>query len=126
MTSSKQRVVAGGVTSGLAAVLFAFSGVMKLVGGEQVAAGMEHLGLPAHLIVPIAILELACVVVYLVPATSFLGAVLLTGYLGGAVLAHLRVGDPFFVPILLGAVVWLGLYLRERRLHELLPSRKAR
>lgn len=119
-------MVAGGVISGLAAAVLAFSAAMKLAGGEQVAVGMAHLGLPDHLIVPIAVLELACVVIYLVPATSMLGAVLLTGYLGGAILAHLRVGDPVLVPALLGGVVWLGLYLRERRLHELLPLRKAR
>jgi hypothetical protein len=126
MDRSRRPIVAGGVVSGLAAATLVFSAAMKLAGGEQVVAGMAHLGLPDHLIVPIAVLELACVALYLVPATSVLGAVLLTGYLGGAILAHLRVGDPVVVPALLGGVVWLGLYLRERKLHELLPLRRAR
>ncbi len=85
--------------------------------------GMAHLGLPESLIVPLGILEISCVVIYLIPATSVLGAILLTGYIGGAICAHVRVGDPFFIQIALGICVWLGLYLRENRLKELIPVR---
>ena len=85
--------------------------------------GMAHLGLPESLIVPLGILEISCVAIYLIPATSMLGAILLTGYIGGAICTHLRVGDPFFFQIVLGVCVWLGLYLRENRLRELIPVR---
>jgi hypothetical protein len=73
---------------------------------------------------PLAILEISCVVIYLIPATSVLGAILLTGYIGGAICTHLRVGDPFFLQIAIGIFVWLGLYLRESRLQELIPLRR--
>jgi len=96
---------------------------MKLKGGAEVMQGMAHLGLPESLIMPLAILEISCVVIYLIPATSVLGAILLTGYIGGAICTHLRVGDPFFIQIALGIFVWLGLYLRENRLKALIPLR---
>jgi hypothetical protein len=73
--------------------------------------------------VPLGILEISCVAIYLIPATSVLGAILLTGYIGGAILAHLRIGEPIFMQIALGGCVWLGLYLRENRLKQLIPVR---
>jgi hypothetical protein len=79
--------------------------------------------LPESLLLPLAILELSCLVIYLIPPTSVTGAVLLTGYIGGAICTHWRVGDPFYVQIVLGILVWLGLYLRESRLKGLLPVR---
>ena len=85
---------------------------------------LTHLGLQASLIGPLAALELTCLALYLVPQTSVLGAVLLTGYLGGAILAHLRVGDPFVIQALLGVLVWAGLYLRDTRVRALLPLRR--
>jgi len=97
---------------------------MKMKGGAEVMQGMAHLGLPESLVMPLAILEISCVVIYLIPATSVLGAILLTGYVGGAICTHLRVGDPFFVQIVLGMSVWLGLYLRETRLKDLVPLRR--
>jgi len=106
--------------------MFLMSAFMKVKGGAEVTQGMEHLGLPESLILPLAILELACVVIYLIPATSILGAILLTGYIDGAIGAHLRAGDPIFVPIGLGIFVWAALYLREDRLKLLIPPRTAR
>src|SRR3989449_10906971 len=99
------------------------SAFMKLKGGAEVMQGMAHLGLPESLIMPLAILEISCVVIYLIPATSVLGAILLTGYIGGAICTHWRVGGPFFIQIALGIFVWLGLYLRENRLKALIPLR---
>jgi len=96
---------------------------MKLQGGPELSKGMAHVGLPESLVVPLAILEITCVVVYLIPMTAVLGAILLTGYLGGAICTHLRVGDPYFVQIALGILVWLGIYLRENRLKAVLPLR---
>ena len=83
------------------------------------------LGYPADMLSALAVLELFCTVVYIVPRTAVLGAVLLTGYLGGAVATHVRVGDAFVVPLLLGVLVWAGLYLRDERVRALLPLRKA-
>lgn len=114
-------VWAGRAISALTALVFVISASMKLKGGAEVMQGMAHLGLPESLIVPLAILEVLCVVVYLIPATSVLGAILLTGYMGGAICTHVRVGDPVFIQIALGALVWLGLYLRETRLRALIP-----
>src|SRR5713101_5653863 len=113
----------GRVVSVLAALLFGISSFMKLKGGAEVTQGMAHLGLPESLITPLAILEISCVVVYLIPATSILGAILLTGYIGGAICTHLRVGDPYYIQIALGMFVWLGLYLRDNRLKALIPLR---
>jgi len=111
------------VISILVSLVFVGSAFMKLKGGTEVAQGMAHLGLPELLIVPLATLEVSCVAIYLIPATTVLGAILLTGYMGGAICTHLRVGDPFFIQIALGIFVWLGLYLRERRLAGLIPLR---
>jgi len=97
---------------------------MKMKGGPEVFQGFGHLGLPESMRIPLAILELSCLLVYLIPPTAMLGAVLLTGYLGGAICTHWRVGDPFIVQVVLGLVVWLGLYLREGRLRILLPVRR--
>ena len=114
----------GRVISGLVSLIFVVSALMKLLGGAEVKQGMAHLGLPESLIMPLAILEISCVVVYLIPVTAVLGAILLTGYVGGAICTHWRVGDPVLVQIALGILVWLGLYLREARLKALIPLRR--
>ena len=123
MAASGKIVWVGRGISVLVSLVFLMSAFMKLKGGAEVMQGMAHLGLPASLILPLAILEVSCVVIYLIPATSILGAILLTGYIGGAICTHWRVGDPFFIQIALGIVVWLGLYLRENRLKALIPLR---
>jgi len=123
VATSGKVVWVGRVISVLLSLLFAMSAFMKLKGGAEVMQGMAHLGLPESLIMPLAILEISCVVIYLIPATSVLGAILLTGYIGGAICTHWRVGDPFFIQIALGIFVWLGLYLRENRLKALIPLR---
>jgi len=115
----------GRVMTALVGLMFSFSAVMKFVGGEPVVQAMTHLGLSESMIVPLGILELACVVAYLVPATSVIGAILLTGYTGGVILTHWRVGDPFIVPIVLGLAIWGGLWLRDARLKDLMPLRKS-
>jgi len=71
----------------------------------------------------LGIVEIACTIIYLIPQTSVLGAILLTGYLGGATATHARVGEPFIFPVLLGVLVWLGIYLRCGRLRAILPIR---
>ncbi|HNP82428.1 MAG: DoxX family protein [Nitrospira sp.] len=113
----------GRVISGLLACLLAMSAAMKLVGGREVIEGFARMGLPESLRVPLGVLELVCVLVYVFPATSVMGAILLTGYVGGTIVTHLRIGEPVVFQIALGLLVWLGLYLRESRLKSLLPLR---
>ena len=119
----KAAWVGRGITV-LVSLLFLLSAFLKLKGGPELVQGIAHLGLPESMMVPLAILEVACVVIYLIPATSVLGAILLAGYIGGAICTHWRVGDPIFIHIVLGLLIWLGLYLREPRLKELIPLRK--
>jgi hypothetical protein len=114
----------GRVISVLVTLAFAMSATMKLMGGPDLAEGMEHLGLPESIVTPLAILEMTCAAIYLIPATSVVGAILLTGYIGGAICTHWRVGDPFIIPIGIGVLIWLGLYLREDRLRALIPTRR--
>ena len=113
----------GRVISGLLACLLAMSAAMKLVGGREVIEGFARMGLPESLRVPLGVLELVCVLVYVFPATSVMGAILLTGYVGGTIVTHLRIDEPLVFQIALGLLVWLGLYLRESRLKSLLPLR---
>lgn len=114
---------AGRVISGLIALLLTMSAVMKLMGGAEVMAGFTRMGLPESLRIPLGILEFSCVAIYLIPATSVTGAILLTGYIGGAIVTHLRIGEPIYMQIALGMLIWLGLYLREQRLKALIPLR---
>jgi hypothetical protein len=123
MAATGKVVWVGGTISVLASLLFFFSAYMKLKGGPELAEGMAKMGLPETMVLPLAILELTCVILYLIPPTSVLGAVLLTGFLGGAICTHWRVGDPFYIHVILGGFIWLGLYLREDRLKSLLPLR---
>ena len=125
MAAASGRVVwVGRVISVLASLVFLMSASMKLKGGPELTEGMAHLGLPDSMVLPLAILEISCVVVYLIPTTSVLGAILLAGYVGGTICTHWRVGDPFLVQIVLGISVWLGVYLREDRLRALIPLRR--
>jgi hypothetical protein len=123
MAAGGKVVWFGRVLSVLASLVFLMSAAMKLKGGPDVAQGMAHLGLPDSMVRPLACVEISCVVIYLIPATSVLGAILLAGYMGGAICTHWRVGDPFVLQAALGLTVWLGLYLRESRLRALLPLR---
>lgn len=124
MAVSRGRLWTGRVVTTLVSLMFLMSAGMKFKGGPEVAAGMGHLQIADSMLLPLAILELACVAVYVVPPTAVLGAVLLTGYVGGIILTHWRVGDPVVIPIVLGLMVWLGIYLREPRLAALLPLRR--
>jgi hypothetical protein len=113
----------GRVLSGLAILLFAFSSTFGLLKPDMARQGFAKYGYPESAFLRITITEMACAVVYAIPPTSILGAILLTGYLGGATATHVRVGEPFFLPVMVGVVVWLGLYLRDPRLRALVPLR---
>ena len=128
-TSSKTAVVAGRILSGLAAAFLVFDSVGKLLRVQPVVEGTASLGYPVSVIFPLGVTLLTCVFVYLMPRTAVLGALLLTGYLGGAVATHVRVGSPVFshvlFPTYVAALVWGGLMLRDRRLRAFLPVRRA-
>ncbi len=124
MAATKKLVVTGWIITILLSLMFLMSGAMKFMGGPQVEQGLTHLGIPTSMVIPLGILELSVLVIYLIPATSVLGAILMTGYVGGIIVTHWRVGDPVLIPIILGLMIWLGLYLREPRLKELIPLRR--
>jgi hypothetical protein len=116
----------GRVLSAIPAVMLTMSAAMKLAGRPEVVdAFVGHFGFQASALAPIGVVELACVALYLVPRTAVLGAILMVGYLGGAVVTHVRVGEGFAAPLLLGVVAWGGLFLRDERLRALLPLRRA-
>lgn len=119
---SKGTLWTGRVLSYLPCLLLLFSGAMKLVQPPALDEGFAELQVPISLAVAIGLLEIGCTVIYLIPRTAVLGAILLTGYLGGAILTHLRIGDPSWVmPLLLGVALWGGLWLRDPRLKALMP-----
>ena len=120
-----KRIWAGRVVSVVVTLPFAMSAVMKLMRHPEVIKGMSHLGLPESLIMPLGVIELLCVVLYLVPKTSIFGAILFTGYVGGAIVTHLRMGEPVYLHIALGIAIWLGLYLRRPQLRQLFWAPRA-
>jgi hypothetical protein len=120
---SKKARWAGWIISVLPVLMLLMSAAMKFSKPPPVVEGFAHLGYPERLALGLGILEVAVAVVYLIPQTAVLGAILVTGYLGGATATHVRVGDPFFMPIVLGVLAWLGLFLRDRRLRALIPLR---
>jgi len=124
--ASRKMLWAGRIASSLPALFLLVDGVMKLLKPVAVVDATVGLGYPESVIVGLGMVLLACTVLYLIPRTSVLGAILLTGYLGGAVATHVRVGGglfPISFPIILGVLIWGGLYLRDERLRTLLPLR---
>jgi hypothetical protein len=120
---SKPVFWASVVISAVPVLLLLFSAVMKLMKPQMVVDGFAHLGWPESMTPVLAALELSCTAIYLIPRTAVLGAILLTGFLGGAIATHLRIGEPVYVQAGLGVLVWLGLFLREPRLRALIPWR---
>jgi len=119
---SKAMRWTGRVLSALPALFLLMDGAMKLVKPEVVVKATVELGYPENVILPLGIVLLACTILYLIPQTAVLGAILLTGYLGGAVATHVHVGNGVFemlFPVALGAMVWGGLALRHDRLRDL-------
>lgn len=123
--ASKRMLWTGRVLSALPVLLFVITGMFGLLNPVAALQGFAHYGYPDSAMLPITIVEIACVIVFVIPRTSVLGAILLTGYLGGATATHVRVGEPFFLPIVAGVVVWAGLFLRDGRLRALIPLRSA-
>ena len=123
---SKRALWAGRIISVLPALFLLADGIMKLVKPAPVVEATVHLGYAESVIVPLGIVLCICTVLYLIPMTSILGAILLTGYLGGAVATHVRAGEGMFsiiFAVAFGVLLWLGLYLRDARLRTLVPLR---
>ena len=121
---SKKMLWAGWIISALVVVMLLFSGGMKLAKPDEIITEFKRLGYPESVVLAIGIIEIACALIYAIPRTSVLGAILLTGYLGGATATHVRIGDPFYGPVVGGMLVWLGLFLRDARIRNLIPLRR--
>jgi hypothetical protein len=124
LPGSKKLRVTGLILSIVPAAFLLFDGVMKLVQPAPVVEATVKLGYPESVLTGLGIVLIACTVLYLIPRTAVLGAILLTGYLGGATASHVRVGEGWFptlFPVVFGSLLWGGLYLRDERLRALLP-----
>jgi hypothetical protein len=121
-----KTIWAGRIISAFAVLFLIFDSIIKVLNLAPAVEATTQLGYPASLVIGIGILELACLAVYVIPRTAALGAILLTGYLGGAIATQMRAGSPLFqviFPLIVGALVWGGLFLREERLRALIPLR---
>ncbi len=123
MTGTQKTLWIGRGLSLLAMVPFFPSVMMKFTMNPQVIEGMGRYGFQQSSIMTLAILELLSMILYLVPKTSVLGAILVTGYLGGAICTHFRMGENVVMQVAIGIVVWAALYLQDTRLRQLLPLR---
>ena len=128
-TSSPTRARwAGRILSGIAVLFLIFDMTIKLVGAKAAVDGTTQLGWQPHHLPILGVIQLVCLVLYLVPRTAPLGAVLWTGYLGGAIATHLRIDNPLFThilfPIYVAALLWGGLYLRDSRVRAAIRSER--
>ena len=127
-TSPSKTIWLGRVLSALAILFLLFDVVIKVLTLPVAVEGTTQLGYQASSVFVIGIIELVCLALYVIPQTSVLGAILFTGYLGGAIATHVRIGSPLFThilfPIYVAALLWGGLYAREPRLRALLPVRQ--
>jgi hypothetical protein len=125
--ASKTKLWTARVLTGLAVAFLLMDAVIKVLQLPPAVQGTIALGFPASAVLGIGLLELACLALYAIPRTSILGAILLTGYLGGAIASQVRVGAPLFSHILfptyIAALAWVGIYLRDDRLRILVPIR---
>jgi len=123
-TQDNKLIWAGRILSALPVFALLGSGVMKISQSPQVIENFAKFGYQPEKLAPIGIVELLCTILYLIPQTSVLGAILLTGYLGGATATHVRISDAFLAPVLIGMMVWGGLFLRDPRIRALIPLRR--
>ena len=127
LPATAKRPWAGIIVSALPALFLLMDAAGKFARPPAVVDGTTGLGYQESVILPLGVLLLVCTVLYIVPKTSVLGAILLTGYLGGAVATHVRIANPLFThqlfPVYLGVLIWLGLWLRDARVRNVLPLR---
>lgn len=126
---SKAALWGGRVASTLAVLFLAFDASLKLLQNPMAQQGTVELGYPVSVIFGLGVVEAVCLALYLLPRTAAFGALLFTGYLGGAIATHVRVGNPLFshvlFPIYVALLLWGGLWLRDTRVRALLPLRRA-
>ncbi len=120
-SNSKWMLWVGNAMSVLPSLMLFFSAGMKLAKPAPLVEGFAKMGYPEHLALGIGVVELVSTILYLIPRTSVLGAILLTGYLGGATATHVRIGEPFIGPVVFGVLIWGGIYLRDARIRALIP-----
>jgi DoxX-like family len=127
-TSPSKTIWIGRVLSALAILFLLFDAIVKLLQLQVAVDGTTQLGYPASLVFGIGVVEIVCLAVHVIPQTSVFGAILFTGYLGGAIATHVRIGSPLFThvlfPIYVAVLLWGGLYAREDRLRSLIPIRR--
>ena len=111
----------GWILSILIALNFFMGAAMSIIRPPAMAEQFKKFGFEAEILPVLGIIMLVCAILYIIPRTAVLGAVLLTGYLGGAVVTHVRVHDVFVMPVVVGILAWLALYLRDQRVRSLLP-----
>lgn len=120
-SQSKWMTITGWVLTVPPVLLLAMSATMKFLQPPEFLKEFEKFGYPASTITPIGIAEVISTVLFVLPPTRVLGAILLTGYLGGATATHVRVSDPWFGPVIVGVVIWLALFFRDSRVRALAP-----
>ncbi|MDQ3281763.1 MAG: DoxX family protein [Acidobacteriota bacterium] len=122
---SRAALWTGRVLFTLSVLFLAFDAAMKILQPAAAVAGTTQLGYSANVLLPLGIIQVVCLALYLIPRTAVLGAILWTGYLGGAVATHVRIGNPLFshilFPVYVAALLWGALWLRDRRVRALLP-----
>ncbi len=122
--NSKAALWTGRIISTLIILFMLFDGGAKVARMAVYVKGTVEAGYAESLVVPLGIVELVCTILYAIPQTSIFGAILLTAYFGGATATHVRLGQPFYFPIVFGVLVWIAMYLREPRLRTLVPLRR--
>jgi hypothetical protein len=120
-TVSRGARITGWIISALIGLFMLFDGGAKVAKFPPYVKGTVAAGFSESLVVPLGILALVCIILYLIPRTAILGAILMAAYFGGATATHVRLGQPFYFPVVFGILTWLGLYLREARLRPLIP-----
>jgi hypothetical protein len=128
MTTTPKTIWVGRILSALAILFLSFDTIVKVLRLPVAIEGTTQLGYPESTVFVIGIIQLVCLVLYVIPQTSVFGAILFTGYLGGAIATHLRIGSPLFThilfPIYVALLIWGGLYAREPRLRAMVPVRR--
>jgi hypothetical protein len=125
--ASQKMVWAGGIISALTVLFLLFDSIIKVLALAPAVEATTQLGYAESLVFGIGVIELVCLVLYVIPQTSVLGAILLTGHLGGAIATHVRAGSDLFslvFPLIIGLLLWGGLFLRDERLRGLIPLRQ--
>jgi hypothetical protein len=122
--ASGKLVWTGRIISGVVVLFLIGGSLFGIIKAAELAPEFAHTGYPMSLQIKIPIVCILCAIIYAIPQTAVLGAILLAAYLGGATATHVRIGEPFFFPILVAVLAWLGLFLRDERLRELVPWRK--